>query len=120
MLVRGRCLPHMKHDMVVLAEKGVVKKGDPDTLDLYRSPSCSMAVLVTGLLIGVFYSGGDKFGRGKAFAQVRNDGARVGKPLHIATGIGYFEARNLGKAGALQQVRAVFFVILGVTALNGK
>jgi hypothetical protein len=31
---RGRCLPHKKHDMVELPEKGAVAKGDPPTLDL--------------------------------------------------------------------------------------
>jgi hypothetical protein len=31
---RGRCLPHMKHDMVALPKEVVATKGEPDTLDL--------------------------------------------------------------------------------------
>jgi hypothetical protein len=31
---RGRCLPHMKHDMVALPKEVVATKGDPETLDL--------------------------------------------------------------------------------------
>ena len=31
---RGRCLPHMKHDIVALPKEVVATKGEPDTLDL--------------------------------------------------------------------------------------
>lgn len=31
---RGRCLPHMKHDMVALPNEVVATKGEPETLDL--------------------------------------------------------------------------------------
>jgi hypothetical protein len=31
---RGRCLPHMKHDMVALPKEVVATKGEPETLDL--------------------------------------------------------------------------------------
>lgn len=31
---RGRCLPHMKHDMVALPKDVVATKGEPETLDL--------------------------------------------------------------------------------------
>ena len=31
---RGRCLPHMKHDMVALPKEVVATNGEPETLDL--------------------------------------------------------------------------------------
>ena len=31
---RGRCLPHMKQDMVALPKEVVATKGEPETLDL--------------------------------------------------------------------------------------
>ena len=31
---RGRCLPHIKHDMVALPKEVVATKGEPETLDL--------------------------------------------------------------------------------------
>lgn len=40
--------------MVVLAENGVARNGEPETLDLYRSPSSTIADFVTGLLMGMF------------------------------------------------------------------
>ena len=35
---RARCLPQRKQDMVAPPKEAAIK-GDPDTLDLYRSPS---------------------------------------------------------------------------------
>lgn len=36
---RARCLPQRKQDMVAPPKEAAAIKGDPDTLDLYRSPS---------------------------------------------------------------------------------
>lgn len=38
----------------MLAENGVARNGEPETLDLYRSPSSTIADFVTGLLMGMF------------------------------------------------------------------
>ena len=53
--VRGRCFPHKKQDMVAAPAYGAVANGDPDTLDLYRSPSSTILVLLIALLITLFY-----------------------------------------------------------------
>ena len=87
--------------MVVLAENGVARNGEPDTLDLYRSPSSTMVVLVIGLLIGLFYSGRLKSRGSEAFAQVANDGAGIGEPSHTAIGFGNAQAGDFGSARAL-------------------
>jgi hypothetical protein len=52
---RGRCFPQRKQDMVDLPGTDEVTKGDPPTLDLYRSPSSRIAVLLGGLLMPLFY-----------------------------------------------------------------
>lgn len=104
--------------MVVLAENGVARNGEPETLDLYRSPSSTIADFVTGLLMGMFSLNNVESNVSETPTQVADDRARIGHPLHLTTLVGDFEARHLGQTGTLQQCRAVGFVMLGILARN--
>jgi hypothetical protein len=106
--------------MVVLAENGVARNGEPETLDLYRSPSSTIADLVIGLLMGMFSFSLNNVESNvsETPTQVADDRARIGHPLHLTTLVGDFEARYLGQTGTLQQCRTVHFVMLGILARN--
>ena len=48
-LVRGRWVPHKKHDIVACAKRISSLNGEPPTFDLYRRPSSTILDLVEGL-----------------------------------------------------------------------
>ncbi len=47
--VRGRWVPHKKHDIVAAPKPAAGLNGEPLTLDWYRSPSSRIFVVVSGL-----------------------------------------------------------------------